>query len=75
MKKINKKNVAKLIVLIGSLGIVIYDLFMILIYPIITGELTGWTNLGFATFIISLIISISIIEQIKSVPTVQRSTL
>lgn len=75
MKKINKKNVVKLIVLIGSLGLVIYDLFMILIYPVITGKLTGWTSLGFATFIISLIVSISIIEQIKSVPTVQRSTL
>lgn len=75
MKKINKKNVAKLIVLIVNLEIVIYDLFMILIYPIITGELTGWTSFGFATFIISLIISISIIEQIKSVPSVQRSTL
>ena len=75
MKKINKKNVAKVIVLIESLGIVIYDLFMIIIYPVITGELIGWTIFGFSTFIISLMISISIIEQIKSVPTVQRSTL
>lgn len=69
------KNVFKLIALVSCLGIIIYDLYMLLIYPMISGSLISWSTFGFVTFIISLIISLDIIEQIKSVSTIQPDTL
>lgn len=73
--KLKLKNVFKLIALVSCLGIIIYDLYMLLIYPMISGSLTSWSTFGFVTFIISLIISLDIIEQIKSVSTIQPDTL
>lgn len=73
--KFKLKNVFKLIALVSCLGIIIYDLYMLLIYPMISGSLISWSTFGFVTFIISLIISLDIMEQIKSVSTIQPDTL
>lgn len=77
MKRIKIKylNLLKLFVLGGCIGLIAYDLYILLIYPIISGSLTSWSTFGFVTFIISLIISLGIIEQIKSVSTIQPDTL
>ena len=74
-KKVRVINVLKLVILTACLGLIIYDLYMILIYPIITKVLTSWTMYGFLTFVLAVIISLNIIEQIKSVSTVQPDTL
>lgn len=68
-------NIFKLIILAACLGLIIYDLYMLLIYPIITKVLTSWTMYGFLTFVLAVIISLNIIEQIKSVSTLQNDTL
>nr|DAJ61645.1 MAG TPA: hypothetical protein [Caudoviricetes sp.] len=74
-KKVRVINVLKLVILTACLGLIIYDLYMLLIYPIITKVLTSWTMYGFLTFVLAVIISLNIIEQIKSVSTVQPDTL
>lgn len=74
-KKVRVINVLKLVILTACLGLIIYDLYMLLIYPIITKVLTSWTMYGFLTFVLAVIISLNIIEQIKSVSTVQHDTL
>lgn len=74
-KKIKVINIFKLIILAACLGLIIYDLYMLLIYPIITKVLTSWTMYGFLTFVLAVIISLNIIEQIKSVSTLQNDTL
>lgn len=74
-KKVRVINVLKLVILTACLGLIIYDLYMLLIYPIITKVLTSWTMYGFLTFVLAVIISLNIIEQIKSVSTVQTDTL
>ena len=48
---------------------------MILIYPIVNKVLVNWTMFGFLTFALAVIISLNIIEQIKSVSTLQNDTL
>lgn len=73
--KIKVINIFKLIILAACLGLIIYDLYMLLIYPIITKFLTSWTIYGFLTFVLAVIISLNIIEQIKSVSTLQNDTL
>lgn len=65
--KLKWKNILKLIVFIVSVGIIIYDLFMLLIYPFISGTLTSWTLFGFITFIVAVYLSVDIYEQIKNV--------
>lgn len=74
-KKVRVINVLKLVILTACLGLIIYDLYMLLIYPIITKVLTSWTMYGFLTFVLAVIISLNIIEQIKSVSIVQPDTL
>lgn len=74
-KKVRVINVLKLVILTACLGLIIYDLYMLLIYPIITKVLTSWTMYGFLTFVLAVIISLNIIEQIKSVSTLQNDTL
>ena len=74
-KKIKVINIFKLIILTACLGLIIYDLYMLLVYPIITKVLTSWTMYGFLTFALAVIISLNIIEQIKSVSTLQNDTL
>ena len=74
-KTVRVINVLKLVILTACLGLIIYDLYMLLIYPIITKVLTSWTMYGFLTFVLAVIISLNIIEQIKSVSTVQPDTL
>lgn len=62
-------------ILAACLGLIIYDLYMILIYPIVNKVLVNWTMFGFLTFALAVIISLNIIEQIKSVSTLQNDTL
>lgn len=74
-KKIKVINIFKLIILAACLGLIIYDLYMILIYPIVNKVLVNWTMFGFLIFALAVIISLNIIEQIKSVSTLQNDTL
>lgn len=65
--KINYKNVLKLAIFVICVGIILYDLYMILIYPLVSGVLTTWTMFGFISFIVSIYICIDIYSQIKNV--------
>lgn len=65
--KINYKNVLKLVILIFCLGVIIHDMYMLLIYPLISMTLTQFTLYGFLTFVLSIHISLNIFYQIKNV--------
>lgn len=77
MKRIKIKylNLLKLFVLGGCIGLIAYDLYILLIYPIISGTLTSLTIFGLLMFVLAVVISLNIIEQIKSVSTIQPDTL
>lgn len=62
MRKIKWKNVGLTIILIICAGIVLHDLYVILIEPILTTMVRGWTWYGLLTFIIALTTSCSIID-------------
>lgn len=53
-KKFNIKNVWLLLVFISSIGVVLHDLYMIVIYPFFSKQLTGFTPFGIITFMIAL---------------------
>lgn len=61
-RKINWTNIILAIIFLACAVLVIYDLFIILIQPIITSYVTGWTWWGLITFIIALVIAIFIFE-------------
>lgn len=65
--KINCKNVFKLLIFVICSGTIIYDLYMLLIYPLLFDKLTGWTLYGFISFVVSIYICIDIYKQIKNV--------
>lgn len=65
--KSNYKNVLKLVILIFCLGVIIHDMYMLLIYPLISKTLTQFTLYGFLTFVLSIHISLNIFYQIKNV--------
>lgn len=65
--KINYKNVLKLVILIFCFGVIIHDMYMLLIYPLISRTLTQFTLYGFLTFVLSIHISLNIFYQIKNV--------
>lgn len=65
--KINYKNVLKLVILIFCLGVIIHDMYILLIYPLISKTLTQFTLYGFLTFVLSIHISLNIFYQIKNV--------
>ncbi len=73
--KIKYLNLLKLFVLGGCLGLIAYDLYMLLIYPIISGTLTSLTIFGLLMFVLAVVISSTILEQIKSVSPVKKDTL
>ncbi|MCI9434736.1 MAG: hypothetical protein HFI86_05660 [Bacilli bacterium] len=62
--KIKWKNIALFIILLMCIYIVCHDLFMLTIYGWITGNICGWTWLGFLTFLLALTIGGGIIEYI-----------
>lgn len=65
--KINYKNIMKLVILIFCLGVITYDMHMLLIYSLILKTLTQFALYGFLTFILSIHISLNIFYQIKNV--------
>lgn len=70
--KLNWKNIGKVIVFILCFGFILYDLYMLFVYPFITGRLVGFTLIGFITFVAALWILVAIYqdfdEQTKNVP-------
>lgn len=73
MKRKNKRrnNIVKLILLIGCLFMFFKDLYILAIYPFISGETSSLTLFGLITFILNYLIISIIVEdfvyQIKSV--------
>ena len=63
--KLKWKNIGKLVLFMVCLGIVMYDFYMVMIYPTITGNLVCWTMVGFISFIVTLFILVSIYEDFK----------
>lgn len=61
-RKINWINIILALVFLICCYLVIHDLYIILIKPIITSYLTGWTWLGLITFIIALVFAIFIFD-------------
>lgn len=67
MKKINYKNLFKFILFVLSGLLIVYDLFMLTIYPFISSKVTTFTMFGLITFILSVFIFCDIYNQIKNV--------
>lgn len=63
--KLNWKNISKVIVFVICLGFVMYDFYMLMIYPLITGQMVGWTMIGFISFVAALFMLVSIYEDFK----------
>ena len=63
--KLNWRNISKVIVFVICLGFVMYDFYMLMIYPIFTGQLVGWTMIGFISFVAALFMLVSIYEDFK----------
>lgn len=61
-RKIKWINVALTIVLIICASIVLHDLYVILLEPIFTSMVRGWTWYGLITFVIALVICGFIID-------------
>lgn len=64
--KIKWINVLKLIVLIYCVYMILHDLYIITVQSCITGNMYGWTWLGFGTFILFMIISSTIYEDFEN---------
>lgn len=60
--KIKWKNVALAIVFLICAYVVLHDMFMLTIYSWITGQMVGWTWLGFLTFILAIAVGGEIFE-------------
>ena len=69
--KIKWLNVIKLILFIFCVYMILHDLYLLSIHSLITGNMYGWTWLGFITFILFVITASTIYEdfrdQIKSI--------
>lgn len=72
-KKINWINVTKLVVFIFCVYMILHDLYMLAIYPFVSGKLYSWTFLGVVTFILFITVAGMIYddfeEQLKSIPS------
>jgi len=75
--KIKWVNVIKLIVFIFCISMILHDIFMLTIYGWVTGNLYGWTWLGFITFILFCSIAGMIYEdfeeQIEKTPVTRNN--
>lgn len=71
--KIKWLNVIKLILFVFCVYMILHDLYMITIHNYITGNMYGYTWLGFITFILLVMIAGIIYddfeEQMKSIPS------
>ena len=63
--RLNWRNISKVIVFVICLGFIGYDFYMLMIYPIFTGQLVGWTMIGFISFVAALFMLVSIYEDFK----------
>lgn len=54
IKKFNIKNVWLMIVFTSSIGLILHDLYMLVIYPFVSNRLTGFTGFGLLTFVIAM---------------------
>ena len=61
--KLNWKNIGKVIVFIICLGFIMYDFYMLMIYPFMSGRLVSWTLIGFITFAAALWIMVAIYQE------------
>ncbi len=53
-KKFRWKNIWLMVVFLSSLGLVLHDLYMIIIYPFICNRIIGFTVFGIITFMVAL---------------------
>lgn len=63
--KLNWRNISKIIVFVICLGFIMYDFYMLMIYPLITGQMISWTMIGFISFVAALFMLVSIYEDFK----------
>lgn len=63
--KLNWRNISKVIVFVICLGFIMYDFYMLMIYPLITGQMISWTMIGFISFVAALFMLVSIYEDFK----------
>lgn len=57
IKKVKWLNVLETLLFLGSLAVIIHDLFMVTVYSWFTSQLVGWTWFGLATFILAIAIA------------------
>lgn len=64
-RRINKKNVLRMIILLVCIGLVAHDLYMITLSQFFTGHLASWTIYGFVTFIFATMLGTKLAEDLK----------
>lgn len=57
IKKVKWLNVLEALLFLGSLAVIIHDLFMVTVYSWFTSQLVGWTWFGLATFMLAIAIA------------------
>lgn len=65
MKRIKWNNVLKAMLFVVSSGIVLYDFYYIVIYPILTSHITTFTWLGLITCILCSTYIVEFIKYVK----------
>ena len=56
-RKIKWKNVLAFVLLIGSIAMILYQFYILAIYPVLTGQLTGLTYTGLLVMILIILIA------------------
>ena len=65
IKKVKWLNVLEALLFLGSLAVIIHDLFMVTVYSWFTSQLVGWTWFGFGTFILAFMVAGLIFEDLE----------
>lgn len=65
MKKLNYKNIIRLTIMVIALLVVVHDLYMVMFSQFATGYLASWSIYGFITFVIAVVISTKMAEELK----------
>lgn len=65
MKKVKWLNVIKSILFIFCVYMILHDLYIVTIKSYITGNMYGWSWLGFITFILFCVVASMIYEDFK----------
>lgn len=59
------KNVSELLLFLLSIMLLVIDTFKLVVEPFITGNLTGYTEIGFITSVVAIVVAIITYDDLK----------